>query len=174
MTKKLHSQWLNVAVFGANDGIVTTFAVVAGVTGAKLSTEVVLILGFANIAADALSMSLGNYLGEKSEARARKKTSQGLHWQVVSGSVVMFVSFVLAGLIPLLPYLLNYFGCPCAQDQQFWRSILTTSIGLFGIGSARTLLTKGSWWRNGLEMLLIGGVAAVVAFTTGALIKGWL
>lgn len=55
-------------VYGANDGIITTFAVVAGVAGASLSSTVVLILGFANLLADGLAMAIGNYLGTKSEA----------------------------------------------------------------------------------------------------------
>src|SRR3954469_18192661 len=54
-------------VYAANDGIVTTFAVVAGVRGAALSAGVILVMGFANIAADGLSMAVGNYLGIKSE-----------------------------------------------------------------------------------------------------------
>lgn len=53
-------------VYGANDGIVTTFAVVSGVAGAELASYVIVILGFANIFADALSMGLGNYLSCKS------------------------------------------------------------------------------------------------------------
>lgn len=53
-------------VYGANDGIVTTFAVVAGVTGADLASSVVVILGFANVFADAISMGLGNFLSGKS------------------------------------------------------------------------------------------------------------
>lgn len=54
-------------VYGANDGIVTTFAVVSGVAGADLQPYVVIILGFANVFADALSMGLGNYLSGKSK-----------------------------------------------------------------------------------------------------------
>ena len=53
-------------VYGANDGIVTTFAVVSGVAGAELASYVVVILGFANVLADGLSMGLGNYLSGKS------------------------------------------------------------------------------------------------------------
>ena len=53
-------------VYGANDGIITTFAVVAGVAGANLSAKIVLILGFANLLADGFSMAMSNYLGEKS------------------------------------------------------------------------------------------------------------
>jgi vacuolar iron transporter family protein len=46
-------------VYGATDGAVTTFAVVAGVIGAALSPSIVLILGFANLFADGFSMAIG-------------------------------------------------------------------------------------------------------------------
>ncbi len=54
-------------VYGANDGIITTFAVVSGVAGARLAPYVVIVLGFANVLADALSMGLGNYLSIRSK-----------------------------------------------------------------------------------------------------------
>ena len=53
-------------VYGATDGVVTTFAVVAGVVGASLSPSVILILGFANLFADGFSMAVGNYLSSRS------------------------------------------------------------------------------------------------------------
>jgi vacuolar iron transporter family protein len=71
MHKTIHqfgSQYLKDAVYAANDGIVTTFAVVAGVVGASLSPFVILALGFANLVADGFSMATGNYLGSKSES----------------------------------------------------------------------------------------------------------
>jgi VIT1/CCC1 family predicted Fe2+/Mn2+ transporter len=49
-------------IYGANDGVITTFAVVAGVTGGALSARAVLIVGVANLLADGLSMGVGNYL----------------------------------------------------------------------------------------------------------------
>ena len=54
-------------VYGAIDGAVTTFAIVAGVVGAELSTRIVLILGLANLLADGFSMAAANYLSTKSE-----------------------------------------------------------------------------------------------------------
>jgi vacuolar iron transporter family protein len=54
-------------VYGAIDGIVTTFAIVAGVVGAGLETRTILVLGFANILADGFSMAASNYLGTKAE-----------------------------------------------------------------------------------------------------------
>ena len=54
-------------VYGGVDGTVTTFAVVAGVVGADLSTRVILILGLANLLADGYSMAAGNYSATKTE-----------------------------------------------------------------------------------------------------------
>jgi vacuolar iron transporter family protein len=54
-------------VYGGIDGAVTTFAIVAGVTGAELSNRVVLILGVANLVADGFSMAASNYSGTKTE-----------------------------------------------------------------------------------------------------------
>ncbi|MBS3100730.1 VIT1/CCC1 transporter family protein [Candidatus Woesearchaeota archaeon] len=70
-------QYLAEFVYGAIDGTVTTFAVVAGATGASLSSVVVIILGFANLIADGFSMAVGNFLSEKTQrdliARERKR-----------------------------------------------------------------------------------------------------
>lgn len=60
-------------VYGGIDGIVTTFAVVAGATGANLELSVVLILWFANLFADGFSMAVGAYLAEKSEHDTYRK-----------------------------------------------------------------------------------------------------
>eukprot|EP00048_Salpingoeca_helianthica_P015335 m.226237 g.226237 ORF g.226237 m.226237 type:complete len:288 (-) comp16900_c0_seq1:84-947(-) len=54
-------------VFGGLDGIITTFAVVTSVHGANLSTGIILVLGIANLVADAFGMAFGEYIGEKSE-----------------------------------------------------------------------------------------------------------
>ena len=55
------------AVYGAIDGTVTTFAIVAGVAGAGLSPIVIVALGLANVLADGFSMAAANYSGSKAE-----------------------------------------------------------------------------------------------------------
>src|SRR3972149_1785745 len=62
-------------------GIVTTFAVVAGVAGANLPLPTVLILGFANLLADGLAMGLGNYLGIKSEVDYIRRERRLENWE---------------------------------------------------------------------------------------------
>ena len=62
--------YLRDLIYGANDGIITTFAVVAGVTGGALSSRAVLVVGLANLFADGLSMGVGNYLSIRSDESA--------------------------------------------------------------------------------------------------------
>ena len=59
--------YLGPFVYGGIDGTVTTFAVVAGAVGANLASEIILILGFANLLADGFAMSIGAFLSKKSE-----------------------------------------------------------------------------------------------------------
>jgi len=59
--------YLRDMVFGGIDGAVTTFAIVAGVVGADLSTRIVLILGAANLLADGFSMAAANYSSSRTE-----------------------------------------------------------------------------------------------------------
>jgi VIT1/CCC1 family predicted Fe2+/Mn2+ transporter len=54
-------------IYGAIDGSITTFAIVAGVAGAGLSPFIIIALGMANVLADGFSMAAGNYSGTKSE-----------------------------------------------------------------------------------------------------------
>lgn len=65
--KKQTYNWLPDFVYGGIDGAITTFAVVAGVVGANLSTPTILILGFANLLADGFSMAVGKFLSDRSE-----------------------------------------------------------------------------------------------------------
>ncbi len=75
--------WLPDFVYGGIDGSVTTFAVVAGVAGAQLSTAIVLILGFANLFADGFSMAVGKYSSDRAEKQriqsVRKSLDREIH-----------------------------------------------------------------------------------------------
>jgi vacuolar iron transporter family protein len=77
-----HGQYLADAVLGATDGVVTTFAVVAGAAGANLSSGVVLIMGFANLLADGLSMAIGNYLGARSQRDFWREEREREMWEI--------------------------------------------------------------------------------------------
>lgn len=74
--------YLPEVVYGSIDGIVTTFAVVAGAAGADLSVNIIVILGLANLFADGLSMSIGSYLSKKAERDNYNKHFQIEQWEV--------------------------------------------------------------------------------------------
>lgn len=68
-------------IYGAIDGAVTTFAIVAGVAGAGLSPVIVIILGAANLLADGFSMAAANFLGTRAENQqlARARAAEAHH-----------------------------------------------------------------------------------------------
>ncbi len=81
MFKKCH-QYLGEIVYGGIDGSVTTFAVVAGATGAHLDSSVVIILGLANLVADGFSMGVGSFLSAKSNKQQYEKVKQKEYWEI--------------------------------------------------------------------------------------------
>ena len=80
----INSRYLPDFVYGGIDGSVTTFAVVAGVTGASLSPAIVLILGFANLFADGFSMAVGNYLSTKSKKEYADKIRKSEEHSIIN------------------------------------------------------------------------------------------
>jgi VIT1/CCC1 family predicted Fe2+/Mn2+ transporter len=69
-------------VYGGIDGAITTFAVVAGASGANLNLSVIIILGVANLLADGFSMSVGNYFSTKAEQDNYEKHKAIEYWEV--------------------------------------------------------------------------------------------
>ena len=69
-------------VYGGMDGAVTTFAVVAGATGAHFHSNIIIVLGLANLLADGLSMSIGSFLSSKTEAHYYKKNKRTEDWSI--------------------------------------------------------------------------------------------
>jgi VIT1/CCC1 family predicted Fe2+/Mn2+ transporter len=148
-------------VYGANDGIITTFAVVSGVVGASLSHRIILILGFANLVADGFSMGASNFLARRSYADAVERADRP---EAMKHGTATFVGFIVAGLVPLLAYVV-----PLADGAQFGTAVALTLSTLFAVGAARAFVTHLAWLRSGLEMLAVGALAAAVAYAIGAL-----
>ena len=156
-------------VLSANDGIVTTFAVVAGSLGASLSPSVVVILGLANLFADGLSMSTGSYLGVKSEIEYEQ--SEGRKIKVGSrpfkNGLVSFLSFGIAGFIPLASYVFKF-------DNSFIISAVLVVVSLLIVGIFRGIVSNKHIARTAFENLIIGGASAIIAFYVGELAKRYL
>jgi vacuolar iron transporter family protein len=225
-------------VYGATDGAVTTFAIVAGVVGASLSPSVVLILGFANLFADGFSMAIGNYLSAKSRIEYVERQRKREEWEIKNNAaqkireikdiysdkgfkgellesiakviisnrkvwvdtmmeekigpidnnnenpiykaITTFFAFYLVGLIPLIPFIYVYFVYFDLShsinkiDNVFLYSIIFTAISFFSIGLVKGKVVNKSPVKSGLNTLIIGGIAAVVAFLVGSLLGAYV
>jgi VIT1/CCC1 family predicted Fe2+/Mn2+ transporter len=91
MEQRLHSKenilifnrdYITEFVYGGIDGAITTFAVVAGATGANLQLSVVIILGVANLIADGFSMSVGSFFSTKAEHDSYDKHKAIEYWEI--------------------------------------------------------------------------------------------
>jgi VIT1/CCC1 family predicted Fe2+/Mn2+ transporter len=153
-------------IYGANDGIITTFAVVAGVAGGGLSMQVVLIVGAANLFADGLSMAAGNYLSIQSHESVL--ATQDLPEEEASPfrhAVATFLAFASAGSLPLIPYMVPVLGV-----DRFTLSIVLTFLAMFSVGASRALIANVRWWKAGLEMMGLGVLVAALAYASGSLV----
>lgn len=228
--KETFAEYFKEVIYGGIDGIVTTFAVVAGFAGAALSNEtttqlsflVVLLFGLANLFADAASMGLGNFLSVRSEKDlyrvARRKQivsvrdnadtemvdtisllekegftheqSRALaqiyrnnesYWtdfmmrrkhgmpsplgenEVFTG-LATFLSFMIFGAIPLLPFILQQSGDPATA---FMYSCLGTLLALVALGLLKWRVIGSGIKSSLFEVVAVGGTAAVLAYLVG-------
>ncbi len=226
------STYLKEIVYGGVDGIVTTFAVVAGFTGAQsgdstiaaLSVTAVLLFGFANLFADAVSMGLGNVLSvradqdvyrrekEKERLEIKKNKNSEIaetifilkqkgfsdkqarevaqiyatneeYWlefmmnhelemtspegdKPVLTGLSTTLSFMFFGSIPIIPYLL------LREDPNiFYISSIATFIALAMLGLLRYRVTKEAIARSVGEIVVLGGISAVIAYFVGTLFR---
>lgn len=225
------ADYLEQCVYGGNDGIVTTFAVVAGFSGANmgahtlnLSVVSVLLFGLANLIADGAAMGLGNFLSVKSAkklyrnmynkelqetkdayayeiaeteyiftdlgfSKADAKTLTGIvskntnYWvrfmvqhecnmenkdneNPFKDGLATFLSFVFFGFIPLIPYFFSF-----SIDVSFYLSIGFTVLALVALGILRSIVVKDALLVTIVETVIIGSVAASLAYLVGMVFK---
>lgn len=158
------TKYLPDLVYGGIDGAVTTFAVVSGVIGASLGGHIILILGFANLFADGFSMAVSNYLSKKSESDLGEK----LNTTPFNSAFATFLAFLVVGFIPLFSFVI----AAITQDSffienQFIFSIFLTAIAFLLVGYFKGEVVGEFRVKSALQTLLIGGIAAVIAFVIG-------
>jgi predicted membrane protein (TIGR00267 family) len=209
-------------IFGANDGLVSTLAFIAGVVGAITNPSIVLLSGVAELFAGTISMAVGSYQSAKSELEvferesqgkdaARRKTPEQARAELIrfyeaegfkreeaeaivdrtikdtelpvhvgtleelglapeelgtpiKAGVLCGVSFGLAAVVPLLPFVL-----PIGIWEALIASVAGTVATLFGVGAMKTIFSRRNWVRSGLEMMAIGASAAAITYIIGTL-----
>lgn len=79
----------------------------------------------------------------------------------VTGGVVMFIAYIIGGIVPLAPYL---FFSP---SRVLIPSIIATAFALFVLGAWKGRITTGRWVRSGCEMVGLSLTAAGIGYAVG-------
>jgi VIT1/CCC1 family predicted Fe2+/Mn2+ transporter len=162
------NKYLSEVVYGGVDGLITTFAIIAGSSGAHFNKKVTIVLGISSILADGFSMGISSYLAEKIRTVGGKSP--------ISVGITTFLSFIFIGMLPLIPFILmkNYYKKITNQKEEetqeeqlqketqeetnpiFYSSIIMATL-LFLLG-----LTRGL--KQAFETLAIGGATAGISY----------
>lgn len=214
------------ALFGMQDGIVSTLAVASTVGGATGDRYPILVAGIASALAGVFSMAAGEYLSSKSQREiylaqidnerdevrdrpqeaeaevafmlekeglseaAAKRVAAELARQpdvllktmvekelglvieeghgAFQGAMIMGVSFGLASLVPLLPYLFLPVG------TAIWGSIVFSLLVMFGIGVVKSRWTKRNPIVSGAEIVALAAVAGIAGYLFGSVLPALL
>jgi VIT1/CCC1 family predicted Fe2+/Mn2+ transporter len=219
--------YLHDFIYGAIDGAVTTFAVVAGVEGAGLSETVVIILGGANLIADGFSMAVSNFLGSRAARQQRERDRREEQRQIrevpegereevrqlfaakgfqgddlervvdvitadpdvwvdtmmteelgygstepneYKAALATLVAFLAIGFLPLMVFVYDLVFPGNVEAAFTWSSVMT-AVAFAVVGGLKSRFVDQSWWRSALETMAVGGLAAVLAYVTGALLQ---
>ncbi|MHC4877500.1 MAG: VIT1/CCC1 transporter family protein [Planctomycetota bacterium] len=82
-----------------------------------------------------------------------------------------FVAFLLAGSVPLIVFLIDYFGLGSITTP-FAVSSAMTGVAFFGIGALKSRFVERTWYGAGIETLLAGAAASALAWIVGWLLRG--
>lgn len=170
--KQHFEDYLSEFVYGGIDGAVTTFAVVAGATGARFDLKIIVVLGFANLIADGFSMGVGSYLSKKSELELMEKRGEPTKDEAspVINGLMTYLSFILVGLVPLLAYTFDLvFGLE--MSNVFMISIGMTIVAFALIGVLKSKVAHSKLPRAIAETVVLGLIAASLAYVLGDLLE---
>jgi VIT1/CCC1 family predicted Fe2+/Mn2+ transporter len=85
----------------------------------------------------------------------------------ISGALIMFVSFITGGILPILPYLLSKTGLLPLQ-YSLWIAIAISLTASFLIGAKKAKIAKINWLKGGIEMSALGTGIALLGYGIGA------
>ncbi len=159
---RIYKDYVRSSVFGFEDALVSTTGVVVGVSTGTLNKEFIVLAAVVTIAVEAVSMAAGQFLSERTLHQMQKgkhKDSLGV------GSFIMFLSYFFGGLIPVSPLFL--FSLPFALVL----TLIFAFTGLFILGFVKGKMVGVAPTRSALEMLFIGGFAAIIGIIAGYFLR---
>lgn len=149
-------------VFGVEDSLVSTVGLLSGVAVAGTMPETIVLAGIVLISVEAFSMGAGSLLSEHSAKQI------SLHQEVpiqasFKSALIMFLSYFLAGFIPLSPYLF------LPVSTAFWTSIGVSLVALLILGVLSGKKAGIQVFHPAIQMLFVGGIAIALGTIVGML-----
>jgi len=89
----------------------------------------------------------------------------------IRAALTTFVAFCVVGILPLVAFLLGMIR-PTDSAVMYLVSTVMTGIAFFLVGTAKSLFVEQRWYWSGLETLIIGGIAALLAYLVGLSLQG--
>ncbi len=157
-------------VFGVHDALLTNIGVVAGFIAALQNNRLIITAALIDVIISAFAMAFGTYLSRTSESDYLKeqlsehhhKTLQETLANPVTAAVVMWVTYVISGLIPLIPFLFQL------TPLNTLRAAISLSLAVFFlVGYFKGIITRTNPWKSGLQFISFGGFAAIVGYIIG-------
>lgn len=149
-------------IFGVEDSLVSTVGLLSGIAVASVPRATIILTGVVLVFVEAFSMGAGSFVSEHSVENNKK-----FSWGTVSGSAIMFLSYLVAGLVPLFPYII--FNSATA----FPTSIIFSLLGLIILGVTKAKILRQKILHHAMEVFLIGGVAIAVGVIVGKLLENF-
>ncbi len=168
--KNSSAHYLQEIIYGGNDGVVTTFAVISSFAGANqsgvetITPTLILVLGIASLFADGASMGLGNFLSIRAEGDLNNSSESKLTHSMKHG-IATLISFIIFGFFPLIPYLFLK-----ESSNIYLYSIFSTFVAFLILGITRYIFTGKNLAKSILENLIVGTISAAIGFLIGRML----
>lgn len=165
--RQLGPESIREVVFGTEDGLVQNMTLIAGMVGATLSSEVIVVAGLVNAVAGVVAMSVGTFLSSQAERDALR--ASGVMPAVVRAPVrdalVMALAYGIGAAVPLLPFLLPLGN----RTVTVLAALAATAVALFVLGVVKAEIGNRGRVRSGLELLALASAAGLVGYGIGRL-----
>jgi VIT1/CCC1 family predicted Fe2+/Mn2+ transporter len=152
--------YVRTIIFGIADSLVSTVGLLAGIDASGVAHKTVILTGVIYAFVESLSMAVGSLLSEQAGEEFQRKSERISKTPIVA-SVFMFVSFLAASSIPILPYVFT------EANSAFWVSIGLSLATLFVVGTVMAKISRVRLFRHGIRMVLLGGGAILVGVLVG-------
>lgn len=163
MKISLDEDYVRSVMFGLQDALVSTTGAVVGISAGVSEKAIIILAAFVVVSVEASSMAAGQYTSEKTVHQMALISKH--RDDLITGAVLMFLSYFGAGLIPITPFLI----LPIEEARVV--SIVVAMLSLFLIGFVKGKIIKIKALRSAVEMLIIGGLATVIGLIVGTFLK---